>query len=81
MSRTFKDRKKNKPTESCAKSRTLEPQLSQHYLNFKRRGASDGDEMCPYCGGITDIQDNYFMCSECGWVDTDLPILLDEPAA
>lgn len=47
----------------------FEPGLHRRHLNFRKVGATvDGDE-CPECGGLTDFQNGYLTCCECGWTE------------
>jgi len=69
MSRTYKDFKKSKVAELKSKSQKETRPLLQHYLNFKRRGVNEVGDNCPDCGGYTDLQSGFLICTECGWID------------
>lgn len=71
MSRTFKDRQQL-GTKSLKKRQ--EP-LTRDYLRLKRHGPCDPGDVCPECGGLTDLQDGFLVCSECNWNDGGLSAL------
>lgn len=77
MSRTHKDRKKKAP-EATARQVKPKKQLSQHYLQFKRYGCTPEYDHCPSCGSLTDFQNGYLVCAECGWIDADEFIQIDK---
>lgn len=70
MSRTLKDKRDVYKTEKEPMERRKPgPILKRRYLNFRKSGASVDGESCPECGGLTDFQDGYLICSECGWTE------------
>jgi len=81
MSRTYKDRKKNKENMFGQHLRQPVREFSRQYLNFKRNGPCEEGDCCPDCGGFTELQDGYLVCSECGWAECEMMPLIDELVA
>lgn len=70
MAKTLKDKKEiyRHEFEITPKSRP-EPGLKRRYLNFKKSGAPLEGDRCRECGGLTDFQNGYLVCCECGWTE------------
>ncbi len=76
MARTYKDQKNER---SIRKTETSsEPNKKKNYLSQKRYGANDDYELCPDCGGLTNFQSGFLVCTECGWVDACHTLFLDQ---
>jgi hypothetical protein len=70
MSRTLKDKRDIYRTEQeLVERRKPSPMFKRRYLNFKKSGVPDDGECCPECAGLTDFQNGYLTCSECGWTE------------
>jgi len=70
MSRTLKDKRDIYRTEQeLVERRKPSLMLKRRYLNFKKSGVPDDGECCPECSGLTDFQNGYLTCSECGWTE------------
>ncbi len=77
MSRTFKDRVAYlKKLEIAQKTQPPQPTFRKHYLSFKKNGPADGYDRCPECGVLTDFQNGFIHCSECGWLDCEIVSVL-----
>lgn len=65
MSRTTKDKKKNRTKNLYQK----EPQLTSRYLKIKRHGFDDefNEKSCPVCRGFCEYERGYYICQDCGW--------------
>lgn len=70
MSRTLKDKKPiyRRDDEPLYHNRE-EPQMRRRFLNFIKSGPPLDGEKCPECGGLTNFQDGYITCCECGWIE------------
>lgn len=76
MARTFKDLRNEREKRKIDKS--LEPQKKKSYLRSKRNGSGDEFDNCPDCGGLTNLQSGFLVCTECGWVDANQTLFLDQ---
>jgi hypothetical protein len=76
MSNTFKDKKASKLRKRIKEN--LEPVKTKKYLKHKRHGSCEEFENCPDCGGLTNLQNGFLVCTDCGWVDAGQTLFLDQ---
>ncbi len=83
MSRTFKDRKPIYGGPEKTFRTSGGKILSKHFENYKRFGPIEPmDSRCPYCGNITEYENGFLICHDCGSVDSAFGNLyLDQYAA
>jgi hypothetical protein len=83
MSRTFKDRKPIFGGPEKIRQISEGKIFSKNFENYRRFGPPDPiDPRCPYCGSITEYENGFLVCHDCGSVDSAFGNLyLDKYAA